>query len=255
MATSLHRSPLLRLLRRSLGILSALLSALLVAGFIVTGFAGTAHAEDGYRYWNYFHLQGNTWEFSQVGPGGYKQLKDGDVEAYRFGTSASSDTNGIPPRADLSEVSFDSICADDEAAGEKRVAVVLDYGTEADADGTTPPAPRAECAVVNAKANGQQVLEDVADVRSEDGLTCALDGYPVKGCGGPVTDVKTTDEQPVAFDLPGSDTGSDTGSDDTSPAASEESDNGLLWPLVGVAVLVVVIAGAGLALSRRNKTA
>ena len=232
-------------LRRTVGVLSSLL----LAALFVTGFAGTAHAEGGYRYWNYFHLTGQTWEFSQVGPSGY-QPKDGAVEAYRFGTSASSDADGIPPRTDLSEVNFDTVCADKQAAtGKKRVAVVLDYGSEADADGATPPAPVGECAVVDAKANGQQVLDNVADVRSEDGLTCALDGYPVKGCGDPVTDVKATDERPVTFELPISEAASDDASSD-----STEEDSDLLWPLIGVGLAVVLVAASALAMNRRKRS-
>lgn len=239
MATS---APPLRRLR-------GVLSSLLVAGFLVTGLAGAAQAADGYRYWNYFHLQGRSWAFSQVGAGDY-QPKDGGVEAYRFGTSASPD--GLPPRADLSTVNFDAICGADEAdADQKRVAVVLDYGTEADADGATPPAPRAECAVVAAGADGQQVIQAVADVRVEKGLTCALDGYPAAGCGEPVPDAKAaTEEQAVAFELPAA----DPGSSQSQAASEEDSDSGLLWPLLGVAVVVVVIAGGALALTRRNRT-
>ena len=233
--------------RRTLGVLASLL----FAAFVVTGTAGTAHAADGFRYWNYFHLEDGSWAFSQVGAGDYNP-KDGAVEGYRFGTSLTAD--GIPPRADLAEVNFDTVCeGTDAAAGEKRVAVVIDYGTEADADGTTPPDPRAECAVVADDANGQQVISSVADVRAEKGLTCALDGYPVKGCGEPVTAEAPGPEQPVAFALPAAaDSDRDAASD---AAADEDSDNGLLWPLVGVGAVVVVIAAGGFALSRRNPNA
>jgi len=221
---------------------------LLLTGLALGGFPSTAHAEEGFRYWNYFHLSQGEWAFSQVGPAGFKELEDGDVEAYRFGATASSDANGISPRADLDEVSFDAICAGTEANdGEKRVGVVLDYGTQADATGETPPAPRGECAVVATDANGQQVLEEVADVRIEDGLTCAIDGYPAKGCGDPVTDVKTADEQTVAFEMP---------SNDSEEAVEEGSaDDGLPWPLLGVVLLVAVIGAAALLLGRRNKSA
>ncbi len=228
--------------RRLLGVLSSLMFAALV----VTGSAGTAHAADGYRYWNYFHLEDGSWAFSQVGPGDYDP-QDGAVEAYRFGTSFTAE--GIPPRADLGELNFDTVCEGTEApAGDKRVAVLIDYGTEADADGTTPPAPRAECAVVAAGADGQQVLASVADIRVEDALTCALDGYPVKGCGEPVAAEAPGEEQPVTFEMPAS-------SEDTEAVSGDQDDSGLLWPLVGVGAVVVVIAGAGLVLSRRRANA
>ena len=62
--------------RRVVGALSTLLLCIVT----VAGFAGPAHAEDGYRYWNYFHLQDKTWAFSDVGPADYKP-EDGDVES------------------------------------------------------------------------------------------------------------------------------------------------------------------------------
>ncbi len=84
-------------------------------------------------------------------------------------------------------------------------------------------------------------------MRIEDGLTCAIDGYPAKGCGDPVTDVKTADEQTVAFEMP---------SNDSEEAIEEGSaDDGLPWPLLGVVLLVAVIGAAALVLGRRNKSA
>lgn len=221
------------------------LISVLVAVSATVGLAGPAQAEDGFQYWNYFHLENGKWAFSQVGPADY-QPKDGDVEGFRFGTSTVS--KGIEPRADLQEVGFDSVCADAEAAdGEKRVAVLIDYGIE---DGAgTPPDPRAECAVVAQDASTQQVLGEVAEVRVEKAMTCALDGYPATGCGVPVADAEVpTDEQPVAFAVPGDD------ADAASDSATGE-DGSLVWPLAGVAALVVLIAGAGYALSRRRKAA
>lgn len=241
MATSTPRSPL----RRLLGVLSSVL----VAGFLVAGFAGTAHAVDGYRYWNYFHLKADTWAFSQVGASDY-QPKDGDVEGYRFATSTTA--KGVAPRADLSEVNFGTICASAQAvAGQKRVAVVVDYGTEADADGTTPPAPLGECAVVQPNANGQDVLQVVADVRVEKGLTCALDGYPAKGCGDAVPDAPPpATEQTVAFDLPNDDSAS------TDSGVPSGGDDSTVWgPLLGICIAAIGIAGVGLSLGHRKRTA
>ena len=231
-------------LRRIVG---ALASALL-ACLAVTGFAGAAHAEDGYQYWNYFHLENDAWEFSMDGPAEY-QPKDGAVEAFRYGTS--TETQGIEPRVDLAEVSFDTVCADQEAAaGEKRVAVVLDYGT--DEGNGTPPQPRAECAVVDQLASTQDILGEIAEVRVESGLTCAIDGYPATGCGEPVKNAQVpADEQAVAFTLPSDESeAADEGS-----AATAEDDGGTVWPLVGVGAAVVALGGGAYALSRRNRAA
>jgi hypothetical protein len=215
----------------------------------VSAFAAPAQAEDGYQYWNYFHLEGETWAFSEVGPADY-QPEDGDVEGFRYGTSTTS--QGIEPRADLAEVNFDTICADTEAAdGEKRVGVVLDYGVELGSG--APPEPRAECAVVPADASTQDILGEVTEPRVESGMTCALDGYPASGCGEPVKDAEVpAEEEPVAFAL-ASDGAEDSG---TTDAAADEAEDGTpLGPVVIVALVVVLIAVAALLLSRRNKRA
>jgi len=231
--------------RRIVGVISSLL----LATVALAGLAGPAQAEEGFQYWNYFHLENDAWAFSEVGPAEY-QPEDGSVEGFRFGTSTVS--QGIEPRADLAEVNFDSVCADSDAAeGEKRVAVVLDYGTE-EKDQGAPPEPRAECAVVAQDASTQQVLEEVSDVRVESGMTCALDGYPASGCGVPVKDADVpTDEEPVAFALP-SDDGGENGTSDA--AVTSEGDD-MPWVLVGLGALVVLIAVATLLMSRRNKAA
>jgi hypothetical protein len=221
-------------------------SSLLVATAAVAGLAGPAQAEDGFQYWNYFHLENDAWAFSEVGPEEY-QPEDGAVEGFRYGTSTVS--QGIEPRADLDEVGFDTVCADTAAAeGEKRVAVLVDYGVD-EGDGA-PPEPRAECAVVADGASSQQVLDEVADVRVEGGMTCALDGYPATGCGVPVKDADVqAEEETVAFALP-----SDGGAG-TSDAAAESESSETPWGLVGLGTLVVLIAGGAFAMSRRSKTA
>lgn len=227
---------------RALGALVAVLASVLLVGT-----AGSASAEDGYRYWNYSHLDGDTFAFAQTGPGDATP-KDGATEGYRYGTSTVS--QGVFPRADLTKVSFDAVCGDAKAtAAEKRVAVLVDYGTAADADGAQVPDPRAECAVVPADATGQQVLASVVDIRSQKGMICALDGYPAKGCGEPVGDATVTaDEQAVAFTLPAS-------ADPQAAADSTEDEGGVSWTLIGVLALVVVLAAVAVPLYRRNRDA
>ncbi len=230
-------------LRRTVGALFSLL----LASLVVTGLAGTAHADDGYEYWNYFHAQDGAWQFSDKGPAQVKP-EDGSVEGFRYGVSTVS--QGIEPRADLAEVDFDAVCEGVKAGdGEKQVAVLLDFGTVTGHG--TPPAARGECAVVADNATAQVVLDEVADVRVEGGMTCGIDGYPATGCGEPVKDATVaTDEQPVAFDLP-----SDSADTDAASSESADEDSSMLAPLLGVGVVVVLIAAGGLFLSRRNRTA
>jgi hypothetical protein len=232
--------------RRVVGVLlTALLSSLAALAS-----ASPAHAEDGFRYWNYSHLEGDAFEFAQTGPGDFTP-KDGDVEGWRFGTSTVS--TGIEPRADLGEVNFETVCGDVEAGtGEKRVAVLVDYGVAADADGAEVPDPAAECAVVPEGANGQQTLESVVDVRTDQAMICALDGYPARGCGDPVGDAQVeADEATVAFALPAA---SEQSGPAAQPDAAEESEDGGLSPaLIAVLVLIAVLAVVAVPLYRRNR--
>jgi hypothetical protein len=225
------------------------LSSLLVAGAAVTALAGPAHAEDGYQYWNYFHLENDSWAFSDVGAAEFVP-EDGDVEGLRFGTSTPS--QGIEPRADLAEVGFDTVCGDTEAAeGEKRVALVVDFGVE-EGNGT-PPEPRADCAVGDESASTQELLGEVADVRVESGMLCGVDGYPAKGCGEAVPDAEMGGEETtVAFALP-TDAADDTSTSDAAADEAEESSS--VWPLVVVGLVVVLVAALALALARRSRTA
>jgi hypothetical protein len=243
MATVLHRS-----LRRLLSGLALLLLATLV----VAGTPGTASAADGYKYWNYFHVEGGKYVFAQTGPADFTP-KDGTVEAYRYGLSSTAE--GLTPRTEATTYTADDICKGTKAeSGEKLVGVLLDYGTSQDSEGgQTPPEPRAACAAVPTSANGQQVLDAVADVRVENHLTCGIDGYPVKGCSVTVKNPPPAGtEQTVDFTLP--EAAAETETAATEPA-SDSDDGGVSWPLVGVVAAVVVLGGGALALSRRNKTA
>jgi len=229
-------------------LLRRLAAALLpcVAASVALGVgAAPAHAEDGYTYWGYYLKDGGDWEFAQKGPDALTP-EDGAIEGWHFATTVGSQTR--PPRTDLT---FDEICADAEAAeGEKRVGVLLDYGTTADAaEGEEPPQPEADCAVVPADATGAQVLQSVADVRAEEGLTCAINGYPSTGCGVPVPDATApATEENVDFAMPSGDSG------DSADAAesSAESESGLNPSLIGVGALVLLLVVAGVLVARRR---
>jgi hypothetical protein len=196
----------------------------------------TAHAQDDvFRFWGYYQWSDNAWTFAQTGPADVAPA-DGAVEGWRFAVA------GAEPRFPRADGDFELICGSTDAdAGEKRVAVVIDYGTEADSeDGSEPPAAEGACAVVADDATGADVLADVTEVRVDDsGLTCGLGGYPQQGCGGPVsTPAPTGPEDGVELALPQAET----------PAASGDGDAGddgiPVGLLVGIGAVAVVAVAA-----------
>jgi hypothetical protein len=214
------------------------------AGFVLAVLAGVgllagaapAQAATGYTFWGYYHLTGGGWTASMKGADGVVP-PGGAVEGFRYAT-----TTGSPDRPPRATPSFADICAGTTAApGQKRVGVVLDYGTAQDApDGQAPPRAEAACAVVPAGASAQQALESVRPLRIEDGLVCAVAGYPASGCAQEVSDpVLPRTEQQVDLRLP-------------SEAVPQTAAGGVPWPLVGVGALVVALGGGAVALSRRR---
>ena len=214
----------------------------LVAAVVVPAASASAAA---YRYWGYFQLQGTSWAFATKGP---EQVTptDGSVEGWRFAVAGESDSR--TPRA---TATFADLCGTTPAeTGKKRVGVVIDYGRAADTeDGTEPPAPAGECAVVATAATGAEVLAAVAAVRAENGLVCAVDQHPAKGCGGEVKEVSAeaqAADTPVTLSTPKA-----AAADD--PGASSAADEGVpALALAGIAVAVAAAAGLVLAARRRR---
>lgn len=223
-------------------LITVVLTALAVlAAAVVT--SAPAQAEDGFKYWGYYQLTGREWSASKKGADGVTP-KDGSVEGWHYAITTTKPDR--PPRTDAT---FQDICEGATAEqGQKRVAVAIDYGTAAEADdGETPPKPEAECAVVPDDATGQQVLESVAQVRVEGGLSCAVNGYPASGCGDPVSDVQIPQDEPVVdFALPAK----ASGGEQQQSAATDTG--GVSWPLLGVGALVVVLAAGAVTLARRR---
>ncbi|MFI8346241.1 SCO2322 family protein [Streptomyces sp. NPDC085596] len=160
-------------------------AALLVASLLVL--AATAQAQAaGYRYWSFWDRSGDRWTYATQGPA-MERPDDGSVRGFRFAVSAdSSDANRPRGTAD-----FGSVCAKTPAkAGTKRVALVLDFGTPADApSGETPPAARTVCARVAPDATTADALAEAAKPLRYDtnALLCAIAGYPARGCGEQVS--------------------------------------------------------------------
>ncbi|MET7731436.1 SCO2322 family protein [Streptomyces sp. NPDC005402] len=161
----------------------AALLSLLTGLFLAT--MSPAHAA-GYRYWSFWDRTGATWTYATQGPS-TAVPSDGDVQGFRFAVSEDS-ADADKPRG---TASFTAICGDTAARdGRKRVALVIDFGTAADApSGAKPPASRTECAVVPRDATTAEALAAAAKPLrySTNALLCAIAGYPEAGCGEQVT--------------------------------------------------------------------
>lgn len=153
--------------------------------------AGQAQAA-GYRYWSFWEQNGTAWTYATQGPS-LARPSDGDVHGFRFSVSEDSG-DAAKPRG---TADFATICAKTPARdGTKRVALVIDFGTPADApSGETPPAGRTACAQVAEDASTAEALAAVAGPLRYDtnALLCAIAGYPEKGCGEQVS----TDKAPA----------------------------------------------------------
>ncbi|MFJ5720295.1 SCO2322 family protein [Streptomyces sp. NPDC093149] len=219
---------------RATALLVALAAVLAVLG------AGTAQAA-GYRYWSFWEGSGTGWTYATQGPS-LVRPDDGTVQGFRFSVSEDSQDSAKPRRSP----DFAKICADTPAqGGTKRVALVIDPGTAADAPaGETPPAPRTACARVAPDASTAEALASVAKPLrySGDALLCAISGYPGSGCGEQVSgDGHAT---PSATVSPGAAASAGSGGSGGGPSAGV---------LVGVgAVLLLGIAAVVQARRRRG---
>ncbi|MEU9983250.1 SCO2322 family protein [Streptomyces sp. NPDC050856] len=162
--------------------LLALLLALGAALGALGAGAGPAQAA-GYRYWSFWQGgEGGRWSYATQGPAVVRP-DDGEVNGYRFAVSPDSRSAAQPRRAP----DFRALCGTTPAKdGIKRVGLVIDFGTPADAPaGATPPAPRTACVRVPDDATSADVLAVVAKPLryNIDALLCAISGYPRTGCG------------------------------------------------------------------------
>jgi hypothetical protein len=155
--------------------------ALLLAALVLCTGAGQAQAA-GYRYWSFWDRDGGSWAYATQGPATARP-SDGDVQGFRFAVSENSGAATRPRGA----ADFAAICASTpKREGRKRVALVIDFGTHADApSGGTPPRPRTACASVSPDATTADALAAVAKPlrHNANALLCAIGGYPETGCG------------------------------------------------------------------------
>ncbi|CAL9587053.1 hypothetical protein SUDANB145_05147 [Streptomyces sp. enrichment culture] len=169
---------------------AALPALTVLAALLVVLGTGQAQAA-GYRYWSFWNRDGDGWTYATQGPSTARP-DDGDVQGFRFAVSEDSG-DAVQPRG---AADFAAICADTPAReGGKRVALVLDFGTAADAPaGETPPATRTACARVAEDATTADALASVAKPLryNANALLCAIAGYPRTGCGEAVADEPAT---------------------------------------------------------------
>ncbi|WP_455359410.1 SCO2322 family protein [Streptomyces sp. SYSU K21746] len=193
--------------------------------------AGSAQAA-GYRYWSFWERDAGAWKYATQGPS-VARPADGDVQGFRFSVSEDSQDSAQPRGA----ADFEAICGKTPTQdGRKRVALVIDFGTQADApDGETPPGPRTACARVGADATSAEALAAVAKPLryNSDALLCAIAGYPKAGCGEQVSGDAQKSPAPVPDDA----------AEDDGPSA------GLLAGLAAV----LALGAAGVWQSRRRR--
>lgn len=169
------RSPALARFARAVACL------LLVAGAVIAASDAPAQAA-AYRYWSYWWAPDGAWDFAAAGPASSIPA-DGSVEGWHFGitsiTGTATDAPGVNPVD-----AFARACGSvPPSMGTKRIALVIDPGSPADAPaGQQPGQVRLACAQVPVEANGYQALRSVAPVRTEDGLVCGIDDYPIGEC-------------------------------------------------------------------------
>ncbi|GGX72001.1 SCO2322 family protein [Streptomyces hiroshimensis] len=220
-------------------------TAVLLALITLLTFLGTAPAHAaGYRYWSFWQGSGGQWAYATQGPATARP-GDGEAVGFRFAVSADS-SDAAKPRA---AAGFGAVCDRTPAKdGTKRVAVVLDFGTAADApEGETPPAARSACAQVGEDATAGEALAAVAKPLRYDSsaLLCAIAGYPRTGCGEQVGGGKKSSQGA------GSAQPSPAGSD--AAGGGDSGDGGPSAGLIGGVAAVVVLGAAAFWQARRRR--
>ncbi|WP_371615686.1 SCO2322 family protein [Streptomyces sp. NBC_00454] len=204
---------------------------LLGLGLVLTLLAASPALASTYRYWSFWDGTGGQWKYATQGPSSARPA-DGSVQGFHFVVSKDAAAQAPAPRTGPD---FAAVCAATPAVdGKKRIAVVIDFGTPADAPtGDTPPqdAPRTACAQLGPDATAAEALAEVAKPLryNSAALLCSVSGYPKQGCGEPVADAPAD---------------AATGKSSGGPSA------GLLAGIAAVAAL----AAAALWQSRRRRT-
>ncbi|MBT2449956.1 hypothetical protein J7F03_23350 [Streptomyces sp. ISL-43] len=162
----------------------------LALAFALTLLAASPALASTYRYWSFWDAAGGQWKYATQGPSSLRPA-DGSVQGFHFVVSKDAADQAAPPRT---APDFAAVCsATSPVEGRKRIAVVVDFGTPADAPaGDAPPqdAPRTACAQVGPDATAAEALAEVAKPLryNSAALLCSVSGYPEQGCGEPIAD-------------------------------------------------------------------
>lgn len=193
-------------------------------------------------YWSYW-TGGPTgdWVYEANGAGALTPA-DGTSQGWRYGIGASPAYTEKPRVAP----DFAQVCSSTPvAAGQKRIAIVIDFGTPAEAPaGNSPPGVTTKCVSVPTAANGLQALSAANSLRqAPDAMVCGINGYPSTGCG----------EQVTLGNITASPMANAAAADNSSPSSTSSSSAGWIPFAIGGFVVVVLIIVA-IALSRRRST-
>ncbi|WP_030775830.1 SCO2322 family protein [Streptomyces sp. NRRL F-2664] len=213
----------------------------LVLAAVLALLAASPALAAGYRYWSFWDgAAGGQWAYATKGPS-LARPADGSVQGFRFAVSKDAATEAAKPRA---AADFEAVCGTTAPAeGRKRVALVIDFGVQADAPtGEVVPqeAVRTACAQVGPDATTAEALAAVAKPLRYNGaaLLCAISGYPQHGCGEQIAQTGAAQDPAASSPPPGSAPGVGGGGPST----------GLLVGLT----LVAALAAAGVWQSRRR---
>ncbi|WP_442809402.1 SCO2322 family protein [Streptomyces sp. NBC_01335] len=246
MTTPAFRSKPGGVLRRA----AALVALTALAAVVTLCVAGTAQAA-GYRYWSFWEGDGSRWAYATQGPS-LVRPEDGAVQGFRFAVSEDSGDAARPRRTP----DFAAVCGDTPAKdGSKRVALVIDPGTAADAPaGEQPPALRTACARVAPDASTAEALASVAKPLRYDSaaLLCAISGYPETGCGEQISG--DASPAPTGAASSASSPAASSTASSTASGGAEGGDGG--GPSVGVVAgigAVVVLGAAAVFQARRRR--
>ncbi|MFJ9550783.1 SCO2322 family protein [Streptomyces erythrochromogenes] len=210
-------------------------AAALALGIVLALLAAAPALAAGYRYWSFWDgAAGGQWSYAAQGPS-LARPADGSVQGFRFAVSKDAAAEAAKPRA---AADFEAVCgATAPAEGRKRVALVIDFGVQADAPtGEVVPqeAPRTACAQVAPDATTAEALAAVAKPLryNSAALLCAISGYPQHGCGEQIAQTGTAEAS-------------------AEPSGSAPGGGPSAGLLVGIAA-VAALAAAGVWQSRRR---